>query len=113
MAYDRALAERVRAALADHPAVREVREVKMFGGLSFMVNGKLAVAADAHGDLLLRCDPARADDLVGDRGASWAEMQGTRMGRGWLTVSAERLDSADDLGFWIAVALDYNGEATR
>jgi len=46
LVYDTFLADRIRAALSD-PAVfsGEVREVKMFGGLSFMVNEKIAVSA--------------------------------------------------------------------
>ena len=36
MAYDKALAERIRDALSGED---DVEEVKMFGGLSFMVNG--------------------------------------------------------------------------
>ena len=38
MAYDERLAERVREALKG----RDVREQKMFGGLTFMVSGKMA-----------------------------------------------------------------------
>jgi hypothetical protein len=45
MAYDRRLADRIRAALAG----RAVREAGMFGGLTFMVNDKIAVAADRLG----------------------------------------------------------------
>jgi hypothetical protein len=36
----------------------------MFGGLSFMVDDSMVVAADRHGDLLVRIDPARDDELV-------------------------------------------------
>lgn len=39
MAYDEKLAERIRAALKGTPA----EEKKMFGGIAFMVNGRMAV----------------------------------------------------------------------
>jgi hypothetical protein len=110
MAYDRVLAERVRAALADHPAVREV---SMFGGLAFMVNDKLAVHADSHGGLLVRCDPARADDLLGETTAEQAEMNGRTMGKGWLAVRADGVGSDETLSFWVGVALQYNDKVTR
>lgn len=51
-----ALADRVRDALAGKPPVREV---KMFGGLSFMVDERLAVSVGSKGDLLVRADPGR------------------------------------------------------
>jgi hypothetical protein len=42
MPYDESLAERIRSLLAAEP---DVTEKKMFGGLGFMVDGHLAVAA--------------------------------------------------------------------
>ena len=58
------LADRVRAAL---PEGAEVREVRMFGGLSFMVDGGLAVSAGKDGGLLVRVEEARYDDLSSAR----------------------------------------------
>ncbi len=110
MAYDRELAERVRTALAGVPTVREVA---MFGALSFMVNDKLAVCASHDGGLLVRCDPAHGDDLIRAEAAEPAEMKGRPMGPGWLAVRADRLGSAEELSFWIALALDHNDTASR
>jgi TfoX/Sxy family transcriptional regulator of competence genes len=53
MAYDEKLAERLRTALADHEGVREVSEVKMFGGLAFLVHGHMAIGV-LKDDLFLR-----------------------------------------------------------
>lgn len=47
MAYDEALAERVRDVLAAEGAVTERR---MFGGLAFLVGGHMAVAVDPDAD---------------------------------------------------------------
>ncbi len=107
MAVDRNLAERVREALVDQ---RSVREVRMFGGLSFMVNGKLALSAGSHGNLLVRCDPDRVVDLIEKPGAEWAEMRGRRMGRGWIRVSAVGIETDEELLAWIHAAMDYSGE---
>ena len=41
----------------------EVTEKRMFGGLAFMVDGNLAVAASRRGGLLVRTDPADADEM--------------------------------------------------
>jgi TfoX/Sxy family transcriptional regulator of competence genes len=104
MAYDADLARRIRAALADAPAVREVA---MFGGLSFMVHGRLSVAADARGDLMIRCDPARVDELVARTAATWAEMKGRRMSKGWIVVPADRITTDEELDRWIRLALEH------
>jgi len=107
MAYDKDLADRVREALADESSVREV---KMFGGLSFMVNNKLTVNATTSGDLLIRCDPNRVENLISETSAQWAEMNGKEMSKGWLVIAADKLVKDADLEFWIGVALDYNAK---
>ena len=61
MAYDEALADRVRDAV---PADGSVTEKRMFGGLAFLVAGHMAVSASGKGGLLLRVDPARTEELL-------------------------------------------------
>ena len=98
-----ALAQRVREAIAEHGSVREVR---MFGGLSFLVDERLAVAAGRDGDLLVRTDPEEYEDLL-QRGGEPAFMGKDRpMGPGWLTVPADRVRSEEELLYWIAVGVD-------
>jgi TfoX/Sxy family transcriptional regulator of competence genes len=75
MAYDVALAERLREILAGGS---DVVEKPMFGGLAFLVAGHLTVTASSRGGLLLRVDPARADALLADPRASRAVMRGRR-----------------------------------
>lgn len=104
MAYSKELADRIRHALAAQP---DVREVGMFGGMSFLVNGKLTATANHHGDLMLRCDPVRVEELTG-KGAMLAEMRGRRMSTGWIIVSSDDLEADEDFAFWLGAALDYN-----
>jgi hypothetical protein len=61
MPYDQDLAARIREVVAGEPGLSEK---KMFGGLAFLVNGNMAVAASAHGGLMVRVDPAESDVLV-------------------------------------------------
>ena len=82
MTYDRELADRVRAALSAEPGVTEKA---MFGGLAFLVDGSLAVAASGKGGLMVRCDPARADELTAADGVARMVMRGREMD-GWLRV---------------------------
>lgn len=99
------VADRIRSALAG----RDVREVRMFGGLSFMVDGSLIVSASRDGGLLVRVDPARRDDLLARPGARPAAMKnGREMGDGWLQVGAAGVDSDAAVRFWLQV-----GEAAR
>lgn len=101
------LTDRVRAALADED---DVREVRMFGGLSFMVRGAMLVAVRGDESLLARVDPERGDELASRPGASRAEMgAGRDMGPGWIHVAAEALD-ADDLTFWLSAAREHHAQ---
>ena len=61
MAYDEALAERIRELTA---AEEGLTEKKMFGGVAFLVNGNMAVAASGQGGLLVRVDPGEGARLV-------------------------------------------------
>jgi TfoX/Sxy family transcriptional regulator of competence genes len=105
-----ALAERVRAAL---PPDRPVREVSMFGGLSFMVDDSMVVAAGRDGDLLVRIDPARRAELLTVPGAEPALMGVDRpMGPGWIRVSHDGLTTDDQVAFWVRVGLQHSTAQT-
>lgn len=108
MAYDRDLADRIREALGG----RSVREVSMFGGLTFMVNDKMTANANTSGNLMVRCDPSRVESLLERDGADWPEMRGKKMSKGWIVVQAERIKSDKVLRSWIQEALDYNKKVT-
>ncbi len=104
------LAHRIRAALGTD---RTVREVRMFGGLCFMVDKKMVLGVMKGGELLARTDPDRSDDLLVIDGARQAEMgAGRSMGRSWISVSADGIATDDALGFWVTEALTYNTEIT-
>jgi len=110
VAYDNGLADRIRDALAAKPSVRKV---KMFGGLSFLVNDSMVVSASSAGRLLVRADPARAGELLATAGAQPAEMgAGRAMGNSWISVAGETIASDESFDFWIGVALEYNEKDT-
>ena len=103
------LIERLRGLLRPESAEEEiaVREVSMFGGRSFMVNDRLLVSALRTGDLLVRVDPTRYDELIA-RGAAQAEMgAGRSMGPGWLAVSADAVTDDEELAFWLQAASQW------
>ncbi len=103
MAYDKNLADRIRALLAtDHDVV----EKKMFGGLAFLIGGNMSVSASGQGGMLLRCDPDETDALVSQAHAARFEMRGRAMD-GWLLVESEGLEGDAELKRWVGVGVDY------
>ncbi len=89
MAYDEVLADRVRELLRDEPGLTER---KMFGGLGFMLDGHMVLAAGSRGALMVRADPeADLDPLLRPM-----EMRGREM-RGWLETAPDTPLAQDDL----------------
>jgi TfoX/Sxy family transcriptional regulator of competence genes len=103
MAYDEELADRIREAVDGEPGLSEKR---MFGGLAFLVQGNMAVAASSKGDLMLRVDPAESETLTAHPEVERMVMRGREM-EGWLRVGLGALGSDADLRRWVDVGLDY------
>ena len=103
VAYDEDLAQRIRELVAAEPGVTEQR---MFGGLAFLIDGGMSVSASGRGGLLLRCDPAETDALLGKPFAEPFEMRG-RVMDGWLRVDADGLRSKAQLERWVARGVAY------
>lgn len=104
MAYDEGIAEQIRELLA--AGGYEVAEKKMFGGLAFMVEGNLAVAASREGGMLVRTDPDEAEEVEAMPGVESMEMRGHRM-PGWVFVAPEALAADGALDGWVGRALDF------
>jgi TfoX/Sxy family transcriptional regulator of competence genes len=97
VAYDEQLAERIRGLVAKE---RGIEEQRMFGGLAFLLNGNMAIAASGQGGLLVRVDPSESGALVGKTGASVMEMRGREM-PGWLRVDAGDVRTKPQLSKWV------------
>jgi TfoX/Sxy family transcriptional regulator of competence genes len=104
MTYDERLADEIRERLGAIDA--EVAEKRMFGGLAFMVDGNLAIAASRRGGLLVRTDPADADETLALPGVEPMEMRGRPM-RGWVFVEAAALPTEAALDPWVDRALAF------
>jgi TfoX/Sxy family transcriptional regulator of competence genes len=102
VAYDEHLAERIREMLG---AERGLSEKKMFGGLAFLVDGNLAIAASRQGGLLVRVDAARADSLVRTTNATVAIMGGRPMAS-WLRVEAAAVSRRPQLAKWVTLGVE-------
>src|SRR5580704_7902876 len=105
VAYDEDLAERLRELLGSEP---RLTEKKMFGGMAFLINGNMAIAASGQGGILVRVDPVKSDKLVGTSYAEVAVMRGRPMD-GWLRVSSEHLRTKRQLAKWADLGAAYAG----
>lgn len=105
MAYDEELADRLREVLQGETGLSEKR---MFGGLAFLINGNMAVAASGQGGLLLRIDPSQAESLVDHQHVFRFEMRGREM-NGWLRVDSEAVETDDALRGWVGHGVSYAG----
>ena len=106
MAEDADLTARVRTALAD---IRDVEEKKMFGGLMFMVNGKMCISVGKD-RIMCRIDPAIHNDIVKRKGCTTVTMK-VRKYIGYVHVDKKVLKTKKQLDYWIDLALDYNKRA--
>lgn len=105
MAYDRVLADRIRALL---PADVAVSEQAMFGGLAFLVDGNMAISASGQGGVLVRVDPSESEELVASTGAVPMEMRGRPM-RGWLRVAGDQVRTERQLAQWVDLGVRFAG----
>jgi len=101
-----ALVHRVKDALAGAPRLEEKR---MFGGVTFMVRGKMCVSA-GKGRIMCRIDPALHDAALKRKGARTVVMKG-REYRGWVYVDEAAVKNKRDLDYWVRLSLDYNKQA--
>lgn len=101
MAFDELLAERVRGYLGTRPTVSEKR---MFGGLAFLLDGSMVAAVGADG-LMVRIDPALAEQVLADALETGSDVRPTVMRgrelRGWLDLGADALGSDAVLSLWL------------
>jgi TfoX/Sxy family transcriptional regulator of competence genes len=102
MAFDEAVAGRVREALAGAP---DVIEKKMFGGVAFMVRGNMCCGV--IGDrLMLRVGPDRHEAALSRPHARPMDFTGRPM-KGMVYVEPAGFASAADLKTWIARAMEF------
>jgi hypothetical protein len=103
VAYDEDLANRIRELVGGQPGLTEKR---MFGGLAFLINGNMSVAASGQGGLLVRVDPDETDGLLREQHAQPFVMRGRAMD-GWLRVDVEGVRTKRQLEPWVKRGVGY------
>jgi TfoX/Sxy family transcriptional regulator of competence genes len=109
MAFDEYLVERIRQGFD----IRQVafRELKMMGGLCFMVDDKMCIGV-VKDQLMARIDPNEEKSALALEGAKPMNLTGKPM-RGYVFVNPEGYDFEEDLDRWIDMCLDFNPKAKR
>ncbi len=102
MAYNEELVGRVRGVLAKK---RNVAEKKMFGGLTFMVRGKMACGVENDG-LMVRVGPDAYDEALGRPHARPMDFTGRPM-KGFVYVEPAGLEREVDLKTWVQRGVDF------
>lgn len=103
MAFDPNLADRIRELAAAESGLDEKR---MFGGLAFLINGNMAVAATREGGLMVRVARGDSDKLL-QRDHVEPMMMGGREMRGWLRIAGPGVKTKRQLQSWVARGIEY------
>ncbi len=106
MAYNEKLADRVSEALA---SLAGVEEKKMFGGICYMVNGKMCVGI-IDDELMCRIGPDVYKAALEKKGCREMDFTGKPM-MGYVYVSEEGLKTKRDFDYWIGLSLEFNKKA--
>jgi hypothetical protein len=103
MAYDENIAARIRSLIGFQPGLTEK---KMFGGLAFLLNGNMVIAASGEGGILARVNPDDTNDLLSSSHAKVMIMRGKTMS-GWLRINTEDVVEDAELQRWVDLSLNY------
>ena len=102
MAYDEAAAAKVRKRLASR---NDVREIKMFGGLCFMVDDHMCCGV-LGGDLIFRVAPERWSKALAEGRAEPFAFTGKSL-KGIAVLDGKRHADARAFGRWMGWALEF------
>lgn len=104
MAFDEALAARVRGALRGSEGLAEKR---MFGGIAFLLNGNMCCGV--HDDeLILRLDPERAEEALREPHVRVFDLTGRPM-KGWVLIAPGGVATENDLRSWVGRGVEFGG----
>jgi len=105
MAFNEALAERIRQALARK---KSIVEKKMFGGIGFLLKGNMLVGVWKE-SLIVRLDPDDYDDALREPFVKEFDITGRPM-KGWVLVEPRGIQGDEELKEWIDQAVKFVGK---
>ena len=102
MAYDLGLAQRVREVLADRPGISERA---MFGGLAFLVDGKMFIGI-RNSSLMARVGPERHQDALAMPSVRVMDFTGRPM-KGYVYIDPPAISGDQDLQAWVLWCVEF------
>ena len=102
MAFDEALAGRIRDALARK---KGIEEKKMFGGVGFLLNGNMLVGVWKD-SLIVRLGPDEGEEALLEPHVREFDITGRPM-KGWVLVEPEGVEDDEQLTDWIERAMKF------
>ncbi len=102
MVYNEVLAERVRNVLSGHEGLTEK---KMFGGISFMLGGKMCIGV-IKDDLVVRVGSERHEETLAKPHVRGMDFTGRSI-RGFVYVGPEGCQTEEALANWVSQAIDF------
>lgn len=102
MAYDEGLAERIREVLDDE---KGVTEKKMFGGIAFLLEGKMFVGI-AKDDLMVRVGPERYQASLKQPHVRPMDFTGKPM-LGYVFVAPAGVSEENELTRWVRLGATF------
>lgn len=106
MAYNEKLSNRIRESLTDIP---NIEEKMMFGGVCFMMNGKMCVGVTKD-EMMCRIDPEIYQSALEQKGCREMVFTGRAM-KGYVFVSDEGMKTKKDFDYWINLCIKFNSKA--
>jgi TfoX/Sxy family transcriptional regulator of competence genes len=103
MAYDEGLATRVRQLIGGE---KGFSEKKMFGALTFSVDGNMACGVSGD-ELLVRLPGEETEEALGDPATRPFQMGRQTSTKGWVLVSPAGHAGERDLERWVGRGLAY------
>ena len=102
MAYDEKLATRIRKILTQYEAVREIR---MFGGLCFMLRGNMCCGVDKT-NLMVRVGPEKYKQALTQPHARPMDITGRPL-KGFVFVDKKGHKALSSLRKWVWQSVDF------
>ena len=106
MAYNEKLSDRIREAMAP---LKKVEEKYMFGGVCYMLNGKMCVGV-VKDEMMCRIDPTIHDKMLEKRGCRTMDFTKKPM-KGYVFISEEGMGTKKDFDHWISLCVEFNKKA--
>jgi len=106
MAFSEKLSDRIREALSD---LDDVTEKYMFGGMCFMVHGKMCIGV--MGDEMMCRIGEENDEAATERPGCRAMMMGGKQMKGYVLVGEAGVKTKKEFQYWIDLCLEFNPKA--